>query len=132
MKPIEIDWSFPKQILLALVIVIGISAYPLIVYGDRDMIVAAIGGAIITTLNVLAGFAAIEYSFGKSTTTFFKYVLGGMGVRMLVMAGAVVLFIKVLNYHIGALMTSMVTLYIIFLALEMFYIQKKVQLKQQS
>jgi hypothetical protein len=128
----KFDWSFPRQILLALVIVTGISAYPLTVYGDHEMIVAAISGAVVMTVNVLLGYAAIEYSYGKSTTVFFQYVLGGMGVRMLFMASAVVVFIRLLHLHIGALMTSMVVLYIIFLTLEIFYIQKKVHIKQQS
>ena len=128
----NIDWSFPKQVLLALVIVFGLGAYPIITYGDQEILKAVIVGALLTTVNVLLGFAAIEYSFGKSTTTFFKYVLGGMGIRMMVMAGVLVMLIKVFEFNPAALVGSMGALYIIFLALEVLYIQKKVYSRQQQ
>ena len=127
----KIDWSFPRQILLALLIVGGLSAYPLAAYGDREIVSASVVGALLTTVNVLLGFAAIEFSFDKSTTTFFKYVIGGMGVRMFLMAGMLVALIKVFRFHIGPLVASMGTLYVIFLTLEILYIQKKIQSKQQ-
>ena len=128
----KIDWSFPKQIFFALVIAGGLSVYPLARFGDSEITKAAIIGALLTTINVLVGYAAIEFSFGKSTTTFFKYVLGGMGIRMFSMAGILVVLIKVFNFHIAALVASMGILYIIFLTLEILYIQKKVQTKQQA
>ena len=86
-------------------------------------------GAVLATLNVLMGFASIEYSRGKSTTVFFKVVLGGMGVRLLVMALLLVGLITVLRLHVGALIGSLGVLYAVFLALEVMYIQKKVSEK---
>jgi Ca2+/H+ antiporter len=127
----KIDWSFPKRILLALIIVGGLSAYPLAVYGDGEIVKASVIGAALTTVNVLLGFAAIEFSFDKSTTTFFKYVIGGMGIRMMLLAGVLILLIKVFALHIPALIASMGILYVIFLTLEILYIQKKIQSKLQ-
>ena len=128
----KIDWSFPKQILLGLVIVGGLAAYPLALYGDREIISASFIGAALTTVNVLLGYAAIEFSFGRSMTTFFKYVLGGMGIRMFLMAGILVVLIRFFAVHVVALIASMGILYIIFLTLEILYIQKKIQSKQQG
>jgi hypothetical protein len=128
----KIDWSFPKQILLALVIVGGLAAYPLAVYGNREILSASCIGAVLTTVNVLLGYAAIEFSFGRSMTTFFKYVIGGMGIRMFLMAGILIVLIKVCALHVAALIASMGILYVIFLTLEILYIQKKVQSKQQG
>src|SRR5438067_1923883 len=128
----KIDWSFPRQILIALVIVSAAGAYPLVVFGDKEITRAAIAGALLTTINVLLGFVAIEYSFDRSATTFFTYVLGGMGVRMFVMAGILVILIKVFSFHVTALIASMGILYAIFLMLEILYIQKKVQRKQDN
>jgi hypothetical protein len=128
---VKVDWSFPKQILLTLLIVGGLAAYPLAKFGNRDIIVAASVGALLTTMNVLLGFAAIEISFDRSAATFFKYVLGGMGIRMFLMAGVLVLLIKGFGFHIGALVASMGILYVMFLTLEVFYIQKKIQSKRQ-
>ena len=113
-------------------IIAVLGAYPLTSFGDSEMMKAAIVGALLTTVNVLLGYAAIEYSLGRSTATFFKYVLGGMGVRMFLMAGILVILIKAFNFHVAALITSMGVFYVVFLTLEIFYIQKKVQSKQQS
>ena len=124
--------SFPRQVLIVLAVAVVVCAYPLSVYGSREMMVAAAGGAVLTTINVLLGYAAIEYAYGKSMTVFMKYVLGGMGLRMMFMAAVVVMFIKVWNYDVAALMTSMVVFYVVFLTLEILYIQKKIQLHQQN
>lgn len=126
MQSMNIDWAFPKQILIALLVVGCLAWYPLAVYGTPEVLVAAVAGALLATLNVLMGFASIEYSHGKSTTMFFKVVLGGMGVRLLFLALALVFLMKVLRLHTGALVGSLGVLYAVFLTLEVFFIQKKV------
>jgi hypothetical protein len=124
-----IDWAFPKQVFIALATVALIAAYPLVQYGTPEVLSAASAGAVLATLNVLAGFASIEYSRGKSTTVFFKAVLGGMGLRLLVMALVLVVLMKFLRFHALALVGSLGVLYMVFLALEVLYIQKKVSEK---
>lgn len=128
----KMDWSFPKQILLALIVLGSIGSYPLTHYASAEIIQAAIAGAILATINVLLGYMAIEYSFGKSATTFMKYVLGGMGVRMFTLAGLLILLIKMFGFHAGALVTSMGIYYVVYLVLELNFIHKKVSIKQQS
>ncbi len=128
----KIDWSFPKQVAVAFVIVAGLSGYPLVVYGTAEMLKSAITGAVLAMVNVLLGYAAIEYSFGKSTTTFFKYVLGGMGIRLLFMALALVVMIKFIGMHVGALIGSLGIFYVVFLTLEVLFIQKKINIQHHS
>jgi hypothetical protein len=128
----KLDWSFPKHVLVALLAISTVGGYPLLAFGSHEVINAALIGGLLATLNVLAGFVAVEYSFGKSATTFFKYVLGGMGIRMFVSAAALVVLIKVLGVHAGALVSAMGVFYVVFLGLEILYIQKKVSIKQQS
>ncbi len=128
----KVDWSFPRQIFLALVVIGCVGIYPLVKFGSNEIIQASIVGAIFATVNVLLGYAAIEYSHGKSTTTFFKFVIGGMGLRLLLMAVVLVLLVKVFHLHVGALVGSMGIFYVVFLTLEVFYIQKKINNKQQS
>ena len=125
----KFDWGFPKQVLLTLIIIGGAAAYPISIYSSSKFLIAVIIGALLSTLNVMLGYFAIEYSFNKSTTTFFKYVLGGMGIRMFVMAGVLVTLIKVFQFHAGALVGSMGIFYVLFLTLEVFYIQKKISSK---
>ena len=128
----KIDWSFPRQIFLTLLILGCVGAYPVLMYGSADITRSALAGALLATLNVLVGYAAIEYSFGKSTTTFFKYVLGGMGIRMLVIALVLVLLIKVFRFHAAALVSTMGIFYVVYLTLEILFIQKKIGIKHQS
>ena len=116
----------------ALVIVTCLAAYPLMKYASIEFITAAIVGSVLTTANVLLGYAAIQYSFDKSMMTFLKYVLGGMGLRLIVMAGLLVLLIKVFYVHVVGLIASMGVFYVIFLTLEVLFIQRKVGLKQRS
>ena len=128
----KIDWSFPRQVLLVLLLVGGTAAYPLLKFYTSDIIAAAAAGAGLATVNVLLGFAALEYSHGKSTVTFFKYVLGGMGVRLLMMCGILLVIVKFVDLNIWAFIASLGLFYVIFLTLEIFYITKQVSSKQQS
>jgi hypothetical protein len=121
----KIDWSFPRQVFIALLIVGCAGAYPLVKYGTSEVREAILIGALITTLNVLAGYAAIEYSYGKSMTSFIKYVLGGMGIRMIAMGAVLVVLIRVFGFHAEPLVWSIVFFYVLFLALEISFIQKK-------
>ena len=121
----KIDWSFPRQVLVTLVLVGCCSAYPLLKYGTAEILKAVLAGALLTTINVLAGYAAIEYSHGRSASTFLKVVLGGMGVRMLALASALILLIRVFDVQVSALIWSIVFFYVVFLALEIMFIQKK-------
>lgn len=128
----KIDWSFPRHVLLALVVMGCCGVYPLMKYADNEIVIAVVAGGVLATVNVLLGYAAIEYAFGKSTTTFFKYVLGGMGVRLLFLGVSLVVLMKFAGLHAGALVGSMGVFYMVFLFLEVLFIQKKIHIKQQS
>ncbi len=126
----KIDWSFPRQIALALLVMLALSAYPLMKYGSEEVVHASLLGGILATLNVLFGFAAIEYSFDKSTTTFFKFVLGGMGLRLLVLGSLIVLLVEVFHVQLSGLVGSMGVCYCVFLTLEILFIQKKISIRR--
>lgn len=125
------DWSFPRQVLVALSAVVAVAVYPLAKYGSAETTSAAILGALLTTANVLLGYAAIQYSFRKSTIVFFKFVLGGMAVRMMLLTFMLVLLIKVWNVEIAPLVWSMALFYIVYLTLEVLYIQRKLGNRQE-
>ena len=126
-----IDKRFPLQVLCALIVVALAGVYPMVRYGSSEILIAASVGALLSTVNVLAGFLAIEYSFTRSYTTFLKTVLGGMGVRMALTLGALLVLIKVVGLHTVALTVSLLGFYLIFLILEVLFIQKKVAIKNQ-
>jgi len=124
--------SFPKQVFLTCGSICAASAYPLAAWGNGDVRKAAVAGAVIATLNILAGYAAIRYSVGRSMGTFMKYVLGGMGVRLAAMTGALAALVMGFGYHAAALVTSLGIFYAAYLVLEIIFIQKHLTLRQDN
>jgi hypothetical protein len=125
------DRSFPKQVFIALLLLACVGGYPMAVYAGPDVVPAAIAGSLLALVNVLAGYYSIEYAQGRSMTTFFKVVLGGMGLRLLGLAAVLVLLIKFFGFAAGPLVISLGICYVVFLVLEILFIQKKVELHQQ-
>jgi hypothetical protein len=128
----KIDVRFPRQIAWTLFGACALAAYPLSRYGSPEVITAAIVGALLSTVNVLLGFLAIEYAFDKSYSVFLKAVLGGMGLRMVLLLGILIVLILVFHLHTVALTISLLSLYLIYLVLEILFIQKKVLLRNQG
>ena len=128
----NIDWSFPRQVLVTLFVICGAAVYPLLVFGSGDVIAAAAAGALLATTNVLLGYAAIEYSVNKSATAFLKYVLGGMGIRLMLIGGILMLLIKALHIHEEALIISLGIFYVVFQTLEVLFIHKRITLRHQN
>lgn len=128
----KIDKRFPSQVAVTLVAGFAVATIPLININSGDVNMAFIIGAVLSTVNVMAGFLAIEYSLDKSYNTFLKAVLGGMGIRMALMLGILVLLIKFAGIHIIALVVSVLSFYVVFLVLEILYIQKRVSHINQS
>ncbi len=128
----KIEKAFPLQILIVLTVLGALAVYPLARYGSREIIVAVVAGALLATANVMAGFLSIEYGFEKSYTTFLKVVLGGMGIRMLGVLLVMLVLLMVFHLHTVAFLVSLLGCYLIFLVLEILYLQKKVIVKNQG
>lgn len=124
--------KFPKQVLLTLFVVGVLSFYPLTQSANSEIISGVIAGIVLSVVNVLMGYVAIEYSFNKSYTVFIQVVLGGVGIRLFVMAGMLLLLIGVFKFHSIALVSSLFGMYSIFLVLEVLYIHNKWQHKIQN
>ena len=73
------------------------------------------------------GFAVIQFTLGRSYTTFIQIVLGGIAVRLFVMVGLLLFFVGLLKFHPVSLVGSLFVMYVIFLTLEVIYIHKKIQ-----
>lgn len=127
-----IDWGFPRRVATVVCIAAAVLAYPLLRLQNADILLATAAGCALSTLNALAGFVTIEIAFGKSYTAFLKAVLGGMGLRMLLMLGVLTLLITVYHLHTVALTVSLLGFYVIYLVLEILYLQKKVVVKNRE
>ncbi len=127
----KFDKSFLKQVfyILAGTCILGI--YPLYRFGSIEIITAVVGGAALATFNILIGYFSVELTFEKSTTKFLKALLGGMGIRLLILLSAMVFFIKVLDFHLLAFTITLLGFYSIYLVVEILFIDKKVRSKSQ-
>ena len=121
----KFDLSFPRQVAVSFFILTVLSVYPLTVIASEDVTRAFMAGAAIGLANVLAGYAAIEYSIDKSYTVFLRSVLGGTGVRMLAMLLLLLVLIKLFHFNAAALVVSVLIFYSLFLVLEIMFIQKR-------
>jgi hypothetical protein len=126
---VKVDTRFPIRVVTIFVVGIALTLAVLLISGQQEFILPAVAGAVLSLANVLAGFWALEYSLGKSFTTLLKTVLGGMGIRLLVMLGVLVLLIKVVHLHAVTLVVSLLTFYVVYLILEVLYIQERVSHK---
>ncbi len=124
--------NFPAQVALVLAGALVLLAYPLTAFASGGTRAAVAAGAGLSTLNVILGYGAIRYSFDKSHTTFLKAVLGGMGLRLLLMLGAFTLLIMVLGMQPVALTVSLLGFYGVFMVLEIVYIQQRMTFKNRS
>jgi hypothetical protein len=124
------DVAFPRRILLTVLVVGVLSVYPLAVYANREMIYGIIAGCAVSVVNVLAGYLSIEYAFDRSNTAFLRIILGGMGIRLLVVAAAIVLLLKVFHMDIYGLVFSFFFFYIVFAVLEILFLNRKISLRK--
>ncbi len=127
----KLETRFPKQVAATLGGAAVLLCYPLLRLGSAEVTTAVALGAILSTVNVLLGYLAIEYSFDKSYTTFLKAVLGGMGLRLLLLLGAMVVLIKLFAVQVAPFTISLLGFYAVFLVLEILFVQQKIVTRQQ-
>ncbi|MBM4169366.1 MAG: hypothetical protein FJ215_09445 [Ignavibacteria bacterium] len=127
----KINWAFLRLVLYWFGGVLLLATYPLAVYGTSSVRESVIVAAIVSIVNLLVGYAAIEYAFEKPHEAFLKVVLGSMTARLFVLAGLVLVLIKVIGFDALSLMIALLGFYVLNLALEVYYLQKKVTLTNQ-
>jgi hypothetical protein len=124
--------SFPAQVMLALAVAAVLLVYPLAAHASSAVTGGVAAGALLSTINVLIGYRAIEYARDKSSTTFLKVVLGGMGLRMGALLALLAFLITVGGLHALALTASLLGFYAVYLVLEVLYIHKRFSTRQQG
>jgi hypothetical protein len=126
----KIDWSFLKLVFFCFTCTAVLTYYPISEFATANVIHSIIAGGIISLVNLLLGYVAIEISFERSHTTFLKYVLGGMVIRLMLMWGVLLILIRFCHFHSASLMLSLLFFYAMNLVLEIFYLQKRVTSKK--
>ena len=126
----KIDWSFLRLLIFCYAGAAVLTYYPISEIATAEVIRGIIAGGIMSLVNLLLGYASIEFSFERSHTTFLKYVLGGMVVRLMLMWGVFLILVGIFNFHSASLMLSLLFFYIMNLVLEIFFLQKRVSTKR--
>lgn len=85
---------------------------------------AAYGGGL-AVLNAIAAYSLVRWSERRSSKTLVKAVLGGTLVRMALLLLAVVAGIEWLGLPIAPLIAALLTLFAVFLALEIAVVQRQ-------
>jgi hypothetical protein len=126
----KFDWVFLRLVLFCFAGAAVLTYYPISEFATAEVIRSIIAGGVMSLVNLLLGYMAIEISFERSHTTFLKYVLGGMVVRLMMMWGVLLLLIRFYGFHSASLMLSLLFFYAMNLVLEIFYLQKRVSTKK--
>jgi hypothetical protein len=91
---------------------------------------AAVLGASLAALNSLAAYFLVLWSTPRSTTTFFRAVLGGMLGRMALLLAAAVAAIRWLGLPALPLVVSLLAYFVLFLALELGVVARRPSLRE--
>ena len=126
----KFDLTLPKRIILLVLLIAVLAAYPLLKAGDRDITVGFITGCLISLVSVTVGYLLIEYGIEKPNATFLKIILGGMVARLILIPAVVVVLIRVFRFHLISLTASLFFSYFLFLIVEILFLNKKLALKK--
>ncbi len=87
-------------------------------------------GALVGVANGIIGFMTIDRFIDKSNLAFLKGVFLGMGIRMLLLIGIFVLFIKVFSIHVIGLVTGLLIFYFAMTIFEVAFLNKRIEIKK--
>ena len=104
-----------------------ISSGVLLATKNNEMVFPVLLGIILSAINLAIAYVSIEKGLGKSLPQFMKAVIGGMGVRIILMLLMLIVLIVVFEVQKNILITSFLISYIIFLVAEVMYIKQRLQ-----
>ncbi len=128
----KVDWAFLCLVGLYATTTAVVTLYPISGLVDEEALRSIVAAEVISLFHLLFGYFTIEAGFERKNTTFLKIVLGGMVVRLFLMAGVVFLLLKIFHYDAFSLMFALLVFYVINLVLEIYLLQKKVSVKNQQ
>lgn len=115
---------FLMYALVAIVFVWLLISYPLFKFANVEFIKSFIVGSLISIFNSIVGIFILKQGIAKPNKEFLKLTIGSMGVRLFVLAGVILVLLKVLNFEIYGLVISLLLFYFIFLGIEIFFLSK--------
>jgi hypothetical protein len=93
--------------------------------GDKSLVWGVVSGYLVSLVNILFAFYSIKWAFDKPNTTFFTVILGGMGVRFLILLTALLFVWKFTQIPMVGFVVSLIGFYITLQIFEIRFIQKE-------
>ena len=84
-----------------------------------------IAGLAVAGLNGALALAAVRWGLDKGMQVFLTAFIGGMALRMMLVAVLSVLVLKLTSVHVASYAISLVVAYLAFLLLEILYVLKR-------
>lgn len=126
------DWRFLRTIAYLYIGTFAPGYLFFAMYMTPEAIRGGIAATLISLVNILLGYVAIETSFEKGSITFLKIVLGGMGARLFLMAGTVFVLIRYFSFEPLHLTLILLFYYALNLGLEIYLLEHRVTVRKQS
>jgi len=101
-------------------------------FGNPGLVRGVVYGYLVSLANILFAYYSIKWAFGKSNSTFFSVVLGGMGVRFASVLLALFLVWKFSDIPIVAFVVSLMGFYLMLQFFEIRYIQKELSRRKAT
>lgn len=113
---------FIRQVLLVLIGVVVVAAYPAYAYASVRLAVSVGLAALVCLLNVLVGCYSAVWAFDRSEAAFYKALFGGMLGRMAGIGIVFFVLVKFTDVHVSGLTLSLFFFYVMFLILELRFL----------
>ena len=91
-----------------------------------------IAGLAVAGLNGALALAAVRWALDKEMQVFLTAFIGGMALRMMLVAILSVLVIKLTAVHVASYTISLVVAYLAFLFIEILYVLKKTKAEKTT
>ncbi len=101
-------------------------------FGNADVVRGVVYGYLVSLVNILFAFYSIKWAFGKSNTTFFAVLLGGMGVRFVLAIAALFVVWKFTEVPLVAFVASLIGFYLTLQFFEVRFIQKQLNKRKAA
>ena len=125
MSSVNSSTSFLKNIFIASFIAVLVSIYPVYVYCTKVQIYSYITGYLISLMNAMIGYGMNEMAFKKSVKGFMFIVFGGIGIRIILVGLFLLITLEFTSLNAVSLVSSVFIFYVLFMALEIYYLHKK-------
>lgn len=122
-----------------LILIVGITFFLLVLsvavvgkFGNSRMVQGVIYGYLVSLINILFSFFSIKWAFNKANRTFLSVMLGGMGIRIVILFAALFYVRSLPHVHLIAFTFSLIGFYLTLQFFEIKYIQSELGNKKAT